>query len=285
MREIQGLDHVIILVRDLEAALERMRRLGFHPTPRALHSATMGTANSTLVFGDGTYVELMTVLAETPLNRSLATIQYQREGLIGIAMKTDDARAAAAAFEVAHVSAGAAADFSRPVELPGGVREAAFTIARLDPEKTPGAWMFVCQHHTPDVVWRGDCLDHPNGAAGLAEVVGVATDLGALERAYRPIFGDDRLRRSGKDLTLDAAGPRIVFLSPPAFAARFGKAAPGPDPRLAALSLRTRSIDRIAELVTAQRLPFLRSEQGCRFLLPPSATGGWTLEFAPETKT
>ena len=49
MQHVLGLDHVIILVRDLDDADARMARLGFRPTPRGHHSAHMGTANSTVM--------------------------------------------------------------------------------------------------------------------------------------------------------------------------------------------------------------------------------------------
>ena len=83
MGPVQGLDHVIVLVRDLDAAEESLARLGFKTTPRGFHSEVMGTANATAVFRNETYVELMTVLKETPLSRSLAESQKAREGVIG----------------------------------------------------------------------------------------------------------------------------------------------------------------------------------------------------------
>lgn len=279
MQSILGLDHVITLAQDLGRAETALHRLGFRVTPRGVHSAEMGTANATAVLRDRTYVELMTVLNETPLNRSLAVIQREREGLIGIAMKTDDARAAAAEFAGVGVGAGEAADFSRPVEMPGGVRDAAFTIARLDPAKTPGAWMFVCQHHTPEVVWRVDHLDHPNAASGLAEVVGIATDLDALERAYAPIFGRERAWRTDERLVIDAGSATIAFLAPIAFAARFGQTPLDPDPHLAALSFHTGSLDRAGDVLRANHVGFARSPSRNRIVVPPGFASGVSLEL------
>ena len=50
--------------------------------------------------------------------------------------------------------------------------------------------LFMCQHHTPDVVWREDYLHQPNDALGIAEVIGIADDLGRIEDAYRVMLGD-----------------------------------------------------------------------------------------------
>jgi Glyoxalase-like domain len=283
MQSILSLDHVIILVRDLGLAEAGMGRLGFRVTPRGTHSAEMGTANATAVFRDGTYVELMTVLNETPLNRSLAAMLREREGLSGIAMKTADARAAAAEFKAAGVGAGAADDFSRPVELEGGTRDAAFTIARIDPAKTPGAWVLVCQHHTPDVVWREGYLDHDNGVTGLAEVIGVAGDLGAVEDAYGPILGTGRIHRESERVRLDAGSARITFLAPLAFAARFGQTPQDASPHLAALSFRTTSLARASDLLQGHGVGSALSAAGDRVLVPPTQECRVSIEFV-ETR-
>ena len=69
MQHVSGIDHCVLLVRDLDAAERAMARLGFRPTPRGHHSAHMGTANATVVFRDGTYFETLGVVAEHRLQR------------------------------------------------------------------------------------------------------------------------------------------------------------------------------------------------------------------------
>jgi catechol 2,3-dioxygenase-like lactoylglutathione lyase family enzyme len=159
MQHVSGLDHVVILVRDLADARARLARVGFRPTPRGVHSAHMGTANSTIVFGDGTYLEALGVLQPTENNLAVRSVLAEREGPYGLAFKTDDADAAAAEFAEAGIGPGVALEFARPVELPSGPRDAAFRVARTDPERTPGTWLFVCQHRTPEVTWRADYIE------------------------------------------------------------------------------------------------------------------------------
>ena len=176
MQHVLGLDHVVILVRDLAEAEARLGRLGFRPTPRGVHSAPMGTANTTAVFADGTYLEALGVLRPTENNVAIRAVLAEREGPYGLAFKTEDADAAAAEFAAAGIGPGTALEFARPVDLPSGPREAAFRVARTDPTHTPGAWLFVCQHRTPEATWRADYLEQPNGACGVAEVIGLAPD-------------------------------------------------------------------------------------------------------------
>lgn len=279
MQSILGLDHVIILVRDLGLAEAGLERLGFRITPRGTHSADMGTANATAVFRDGTYVELMTVLNETPLNRSLAAIQRERQGLTGIAMKTADAHAAATEFEAAGVGDGPAAALSRPVELEDGLRDAAFTIARIDAAKTPGAWMLVCQHHTPEVVWREGYLDHRNGATGLAEIIGTASDIAAVAQSYRSILDQGRVHLETDRVRLDAGSAQITFLAPLAFAARFGQTPLDSRPHLAALSFRSTSLERVNDALRRSGLESAPSQTGERILVPPPTGCPVSIEF------
>jgi Glyoxalase-like domain len=280
MQHVLGLDHVVILARDLAAAEARLARLGFRPTPRGVHSAHMGTANTTVVFGDGTYLEALGVLQPTDHNLAVRTVLAAREGPYGLAFKTEDAGAAAAEFAAAGIGPAEALEFARPVELPSGPREAAFRVARSEPAHTPGAWLFVCQHRTPEVTWRVDHLKQDNGACGIAEVIGIADDLRSVRDAYGRIFGD-RLRVHEDGIAIDAGSARITFLPPAAFAARFtpfGDAIGAISTRLLALRLRTSALARTRDVLRANGVP--ANEADGRLLIAPEEACGTILEFA-----
>jgi len=281
MRNVLGLDHVIIPVRDLDDAEARMARLGFRPTPRGVHSAHMGTANATVVLRDRTYFEILAVLDPTPANEPLRAVLAGREGPHGLAMKTEDARAAAVEFEGAGMALGGPLEFARPVELPGGTSDAAFTVARTRAEATPGAWLFVCQHHTPEVVWREDYLEQPNGARGITEVIGIAEDLDAIADAYATVFGD-RLRRAPDRVAIIAGSAALTFLTPTALSERFGAAggdAGGTLPRLAALRLKVKRLEAVRENLAREDVRFEQSAEGT-LLVPPDEACGTVFEFA-----
>jgi catechol 2,3-dioxygenase-like lactoylglutathione lyase family enzyme len=281
MRHVLGLDHVVILVRDLADAEARLGRLGFRPTPRGVHSAHMGTANTTVVLADGTYLEALAVLQPTENNAGVRAVLAAREGPYGLAFKTDDADAAASEFAAAGIGPAAALEFARPVELPSGPVEAAFRVARTDPAHTPGAWLFVCQHRTPEATWRADHLEQPNGACGVAQVIGVAANSEEVAAAYRRIFGD-RLRHDRDGVRIAAGTTEIAFLAPAAFAERlapFGAAVEAAPPRLAALRLRTASLQRTQALLGAQGVRHVATATGT-LLVPPEEACGTLLEFS-----
>jgi len=280
MQHVLGLDHVIILVRDLDDSEARMTRLGFRPTPRGYHSTHMGTANATVMLRNGTYFETLTVVQPTPANADTRAVLALREGPAGLALKTDDAEGAAVEFMAAGIAAGDALDFARPVELPGGTREARFTVARVRSDASPGTSLFVCQQHTPDVVWREDFLEQPNGATGLAELIGVADDLAAIEQAYGVIFGD-RVDRGEDTVTIAADLATISFLTPAALTQRFGSlAAPvsAPTPRLAGLRFAVDDLDRTKNVLRNNDVSWTAS--GSSILVAPKEACGTLVVFS-----
>jgi hypothetical protein len=205
----------------------------------------------------------------------------EREGPFGLAFKTDDAHAAAAELAAAGIAEGDALDFVRPVELPAGTREARFTIARTRADASPGAMLFVCQHHTPELVWREEYVHQPNDVLGLVEVIGIADDLVTIEASYRVIFGD-RVQRTDDRVTIAAGSASVVFLSPAAFAERFralGERVSRPRPRLAGLRVQVRTFDAIEHLLLQSSLQWARGHEGS-MLVGPDAACGTLLEFA-----
>ena len=69
---ISGLDHAVILVRDLDAAQATYARLGLTLTPRGFHS--IGTHNHCIMFGSD-YPSLPYDPAKASLDDILATIK------------------------------------------------------------------------------------------------------------------------------------------------------------------------------------------------------------------
>jgi len=252
---ITGLDHLVVAVRDLDRARDSYSRLGFTVTPRGRHAA-LKSANHTVMFRNDTYVELLGIEEKRPVNAHYAAFLLKREGVAAVALKTADARAAREPLAAAGFPAEEPVDFGRPVELPEGTRDARFTITQIDPDATPGGRVFLCQHHTPDVVWRPDCLEHANGATGLAAFVVAADDPDAVAGAYARLFGapvvergSARLVETGNVPLLVAAPDRLhwAWTSDPAFAA--------PRPFFAGMVVRVADLEVTQRALQASKFP------------------------------
>jgi catechol 2,3-dioxygenase-like lactoylglutathione lyase family enzyme len=177
-RHVLGIDHVVILVRDLDKAQQAYARMGFTLTPRGLH--TLGSQNHCLMFGRD-YVELLALPKPHPAMQYFTDFLAKGEGLGAIALATDDAGGLYASFAADGIAADAPLDFSRPVE---GLGDARFRIAQLPTDASPGCRMFACQHFTRELVWRPEYQRHPNGATEIAAVAVVAEDPEAAAACY-----------------------------------------------------------------------------------------------------
>lgn len=175
---LRGIDHVVVLVRDLDKAREAYARMGFTLTPRGFHS--LGSQNHCLMFGSD-YVELLAVPRPHPAMQYFTDFLATGEGLGAIALATDDAGGLQASLAADSIVADAPLDFSRPVE---GLGDARFRIVQLPPEASPGCRMFACQHFTRELVWRPELQRHANGAGAIAALAVVAEDVEAGAANY-----------------------------------------------------------------------------------------------------
>ena len=164
-----AIDHAVVAVRDLDAAATGFRQIGFTLTPRGDHS--IGSHNHCIMFGS-TYIELLAAPKPHPWLDYYRAFLRSGDGLAAIALRTQDADAAYEALRAAGVAAGEPMDLSRPVD--GGL--ARFRLVQIEGV----ANVFVCQHLTPELVWRPEWQRHANGAAEL---------IGAALAAKRPFDG------------------------------------------------------------------------------------------------
>lgn len=245
MTDAAEFDHAIILHDALDLAVAALDRVGFRPTPPGYHGDARGTENVTIVLPDRqTYFEILVVRKPGPANAgNVEALAARGPHLYGMALK-GDAHMRAAAFDVLGVTGEGPFEFSRTVDLPSGPREASFTVTSLAPGTLPGLYGFVCQHHTPDVVWRDDYLAQPNGAEGIIGLWGVAADPVAVTEGWRRLFGRAVGETDeGFEVTLGEATVR--YCRPAIWADRFGPLAHNPG-KAGLLALEFRIADRAA---------------------------------------
>jgi len=277
MSLITGLDHVIIAVEDLEGSEAAIRRLGFLTTPVGVHSPHKGTANLTAVFSDrSTYFELLGVVHPTPINARVRAGLQEGRHLLGIVLKTGDAAAAAEAFAAAGIGEGGLNAFSRPVEMPGGTQEASFRTTFVSSQGALGLFVFACEHLTPEAVWREGYVEHPNAVVAIDEVVGVASDLAAMEAAWSRIAPDVRRSRLADRLLVALGNARVTFMDPAAYAGTFGEL-PGNDPDLGALVMRTADPAAVRKVLSGGGVRF--DDDGTLLRVPPREALGVTFAF------
>jgi hypothetical protein len=177
LKNVIGLDHAVVMVRDLDRAAESWKRLGFTLSPRGTHSAHMGTGNYTIML-DPDYMELLGVLAPTGHNEPARAFLEQREGIERVAFTAVDSAAGAEEIRARGYAPIGPTDFERPVTMPGGGLSAAkFRTFQWPVAEAPaGMRIFACQHKTRETVWIPELMKHANGARRLKQVLLVAPD-------------------------------------------------------------------------------------------------------------
>ena len=163
---IAGIDHAVFAVRDLDVARDTFGRMGFTLTPRGRH--TLGSQNHCIVFGED-YLELLWLPPDLKTRPFIADFLEGGEGLAALALRTPDADAARGELDAAGLEPTAPMDFSRPVQFADGTRDARFRTLDIGARHVPCGRLFLCEHRTPELVWRGEWQGHQNGATALAE--------------------------------------------------------------------------------------------------------------------
>jgi catechol 2,3-dioxygenase-like lactoylglutathione lyase family enzyme len=193
---IQGIDHVVITVRFLDQARHAYERLGFQSADGGRHLG-WGTANHLCVLANG-YLELIGVVDPTDRVDGLARFLERREGISGIALTTQNARASYDFLIQAGLDARAPEYFER--RLPRTNELVAFNLLYFPEETTVRPRMFLCEHLTPSAVYKAGWLRHPNGAQEILAVVASAPVPAQLSEIYGRLVGRAATVEAGHDI-------------------------------------------------------------------------------------
>jgi hypothetical protein len=270
------LDHVVVNVHDrMDAAQTLYQRLGFTLTPRGYHS--LGSVNHLAIFGTD-YLEL---IGTPPGGGGRQDILDWPEGLNGLVWGTEDSAAVADALTAAGVACSPPNEFTRPVALPAGARDAVFRTVRLPNDTTAAGRLYFCHHLTRDLVWRDEWRHHANGTLGVREAVIAAEDPARLGALFARMFGPGMLRQIPGGVRLLVGLSHFDIVDPRELSARFGVAAApalGRKEWMAALVLRTAAPEQAAAALAAGGIA-IAAHTPDRVLVGPQATMGVTLAF------
>lgn len=279
--ETRGIDHVIILTRDLDRAAETYRRLGFCIATRMFHP--FGTANNLIMFQTN-FLELLGIVAPEKLGGPSAAVQSfldVREGASAIAFLSTDAHADHAEFATKHLASTEVFDFRRAVTLPDGRETTAVvsTVYLLQPQ-APLVTLFVCQQHVAEAIWVPQWQRQPNGVEAILKVTLVAEDLFALRTYYTQLFGPSAVTEQGTTLVARTPNGRIEVLTSTALEQRYGWAegqAEAVRPYIAGVTLKVAALAVLESILRENAVPYHKATDG--IVVSPAAACGVVLEF------
>lgn len=242
----RGLDHIVHAVRDLDAAAEAYRQLGFTVGARNRHP--WGTHNHIVQF-PGFFIEILTVAEPEKLgddgfskmfgsyNRSFLAHQ---EGFSILILESEEAGGDERDFAEAKIAASPVMRFEREGKRPDGSPvQVAFSLAFAHDVLAPEIGLATCQQHFPENFWNAEFQRHANGATGVLGVVMVTQNPAAHATALSSFSGQFTVRVNANEIELATPRGDITVMTPTAFQDRFGVEAPdiSKGARLAALRL------------------------------------------------
>jgi len=175
----RGIDHVIHLVRDLDAAASLYEKLGFLVSARNKHP--FGTHNRIAQL-DVSYVEILAVVEPEKIQGEggpTSFAHYHRdflarngEGLSGLVLASSNANADKLALDKAGYGGFPVFDFGRMGKRPDGSEaELAFALSFLREPDSADVMTVVCEHKRPENFWFKELQAHANGASRVASAI------------------------------------------------------------------------------------------------------------------
>jgi catechol 2,3-dioxygenase-like lactoylglutathione lyase family enzyme len=231
----RGLDHIVHAVRDLDAAVELYRRLGFQIGARNVHPRAWGTQNHIIQL-PGTFIELLTVAdtsgiaPQAPHHFSFGA--FNRDFLSrgqGLSMLVLEGRGAPDVDEFRAQGIGdfELYEFEREGKRPDGTPiKVAFALAFASDPHMPQTGFFTCLHRHPENFWNPAFQKHTNGAETVAGVVLVAEQPSRHRDFLLAFSGAQTSHDTGDGLTIELPRGAIEMTTPAAFERRFGEPAP-----------------------------------------------------------
>lgn len=211
-----SLDHLVIHVKDLAAAVAQYTALGFTVQDGGTH-ADGNTHNALIGFADGSYLELIAFLKPAASHRWGRHQQSGYEGFVDFALLPHDVS------QVVQRAQAQGLNYQGPIEggrlRPDGER----LVWQLGIPPTPDL-PFLCGDVTPRAlrVREGEVRVHANGVQGVAALTLVVRDLAtslahylALLGAAEPLLGPTVLSGLGiEQAVLSLGTQRLVLLAP-----------------------------------------------------------------------
>lgn len=214
-----AIDHVVLLVHDLDAATERMREAGFAVARRADKAEKPGSTFRFVSFADGSYILLNAFSEEAMRAHRLGPLLREREGWGDWSILVPDIDAARARAETAGIVLGSENKVANVLATgePWGLRLLVSGRGSGGDDSLP----FLVQDVEGRTARIPACGRHPCGAGGIAGVV-IASDT-PFESAARLALLVGLSEPLGAALTIGGQTVRFIPTDPHAMGtARLG---------------------------------------------------------------
>ena len=179
---IKGIDHLVIVVNDLDQAAKDYAWLGFTVVAGGKHP--VGSHNMLIAFADGSYLEIIAFYREAPDHRWWDALE-KGERLVDYCVQTDDLQGDTKKLRDAGVAINDPVPWSR--QRPDGY-EIKWLLS-LATGSHRGVAPFLIQDVTPRAERIPQDFRHPNGASGIGTLTVAVAELANVQRWWETALG------------------------------------------------------------------------------------------------
>jgi catechol 2,3-dioxygenase-like lactoylglutathione lyase family enzyme len=283
--DIDSINHVGMVARDLAATAARYEAMGFMLTPYSPHSGawkpgepvqTFRSGNRCVMFAKN-YLEILANEDPTQPTPRLAGYLKHHQGAHIICFNTEDSHAVDKRLAGVGIRTSGVIPLQREIDTPDGVRTAKFERVQFAPEDSPEGYIQAARHLTPQYIYQPRYIAHPNQCIELSDTIVVTDDLDGFAQKYARYLGTKPAREGD---TVRFRFPLVSTLT----LVRLRDApalVPGtlfpPIPGIAAVAFRTR--DLAAQRRRLLDHGFTANEAGQRLVVPAEEASGLAIIF------
>jgi hypothetical protein len=209
---IQGIDHLVVVAKDLDLAAKDYEQLGFTVVPGGQHP--VGSHNVLISFQDGSYLEIIAFYRDAVDHRWWGPLS-KGERLVDFCFQTDDLRGDTKKLKDAGAAINDPVPWSR--KRPDGY-ELKWLLS-LATGSHRGVAPFLIEDVTPRTERIPQQFNHKNHISGIGKITVAVGELGQIEKWYGALLGEGGESVAVGELDAEGlrfhAGPHVLdFLSP-----------------------------------------------------------------------
>jgi hypothetical protein len=289
IRDIDSVNHVGHVVRDLGAAAARFEEMGFVLSPLSMHFGSpgpgepeqpLGSGNRCAIFPDN-YLELVAHVDADKYDLFCGRYLERFEGAHIICFGCGDAGVVDERVREAGIDTSGVIPLQRDIDTVEGARTAKFDCVHFAAAVTPEGLIQAAHHRTPEFIHQARYLDHPNGAVALSDVYLSTADPAAAAERYEKLTGRAAMAADGRfQFEMPRpVGSRVTILAAADVSDWLPGAADHPDPHLAGYAFGTSDLEAVRRQLDNAEIAHL--QQDGRVVVPAEAAFGAVVVFEP----
>lgn len=197
MHDIDSINHIGMVARDLADTTARYEAMGFQLTPYSPHSGAwkpgepvkpLGSGNRCVMFAHN-YLEILASGNPAEPSERLAGYLRHHQGAHIICFNSEDPDAVDTRLRAAGIETSGVIPLQREIDTPSGVQTAKFQRIQFAPKDSPEGYIQAARHLTPEHIYQPRYIRHPNGCTELSNAYLVVEDTAKYAARYASYIG------------------------------------------------------------------------------------------------